>query len=492
DPETIGSSGNRLDPSQQPVPYKTYQIGTDVDLNVYLETAPEIGSPEEHLFRLSRLLYLSYGITGVVPFPDSPFYMRSAPSAGGLYPAEVYLIARDGSMLPAGLYNYQAQSHHLIRYWDNYLWSELEAACLWHPSLSQCEIALVVTAVFQRSAWRYQDRAYRRIFLDSGHLLGNIELAANLQDYRAHLIGGFQDQRLNNLLFLDSQKEGAIAVLTLADLLLVEQNLAPAPTALPSNRVEDFPEIPDGDLLHFCHQATEIQNQNNSYAELSQPHMALEAPTDKYNFPFGLKLALEPSTIDWGDNLDELSESMLKRRSTRRFSGRSLNLEQLAAIIGFAYHPETYVDQLLDSTPDYFDLSLIETFIAVTDVEGLEEGCYYYAVNAQELRQIRFKNFRAELHFLCLQQDLGRDAAAIVFHTADLTMAVDRYGDRAYRYLHMDAGHLGQRINLAATQMQVGVSGIGGFFDDLVNEVLGIPTDEAVLYITTLGQPVSS
>ncbi|MEM6436873.1 MAG: nitroreductase family protein, partial [Cyanobacteria bacterium P01_D01_bin.115] len=67
--------------------------------------------------------------------------------------------------------------------------------------------------------------------------------------------------------------------------------------------------------------------------------------------------------------------------------------------------------------------------------------------------------------------------------------AIAHYGDRAYRYLHLDAGHLGQRINLAAIRLGLGVSGIGGFFDDQVNDVLGIPEDEAVLYITTLGRP---
>jgi SagB-type dehydrogenase family enzyme len=104
------------------------------------------------------------------------------------------------------------------------------------------------------------------------------------------------------------------------------------------------------------------------------------------------------------------------------------------------------------------------------------------------LRQIRFKNFRRELHYLCLGQELGRDAAVVLFHTADLKNAVTKYGDRAYRYLHLDAGHLGQRLNLAAIQLGLGVSGIGGFFDNQVNEVLGIPPEEAVLYITTLGR----
>jgi len=90
-----------------------------------------------------------------------------------------------------------------------------------------------------------------------------------------------------------------------------------------------------------------------------------------------------------------------------------------------------------------------------------------------------------------LGQDLGRDAAALLFHTADLNRAVAKYGDRVYRYLHMDAGHLGQRLNLAAIQLRLGVSGIAGFFDDRVNDVLGIPASEAVLYITSLGRPRS-
>jgi SagB-type dehydrogenase family enzyme len=180
---------------------------------------------------------------------------------------------------------------------------------------------------------------------------------------------------------------------------------------------------------------------------------------------------------------------MYKRRSTRAYSGEDLSFDELKSLLDFTYQPQNYIDQSLDNSPDYFDLNLIETFIAVSGVTGLESGCYYYAPKAQELRQIRFKNFRRELHFLCLGQDLGRDAAAVLFHTADLKSAIAQYGDRVYRYLHMDAGHLGQRLNLAATNLGVGVSGIGGFFDDQVNEILGIPADEAVVYVTTLGRP---
>ncbi len=204
-----------------------------------------------------------------------------------------------------------------------------------------------------------------------------------------------------------------------------------------------------------------------------------------------MKVSTQSAPIDWGENLQDLENTILRRRSTRAYTGANLTLNELNALLDFTYQPQHYIDGGLDASPDYFDLSLIETFIAVSGVDGLEEGCYYYAPLAEELRQIRFKNFRHELHYLCLGQELGRDAAAVLFHTADLKKAVARHGDRVSRYLHMDAGHLGQRLNLAAIRLNLGVSGIGGFFDNQVNEVLGIPADEAVLYITTLGRPRS-
>jgi len=491
DPETIAAKSQGLDWDRQPVPFKEYKIGTTFDLKSYLKEEPQAFADDQASLwwrRLSRLLFCSYGLTARVQIMGSPMYLRAAPSAGGLYPAEVYLISRGTPFLPAGLYNYQPQTHSLIHFWESEVWQTLQAACFSHPVLESTELALVITAVFYRSAWRYKDRAYRRIFLDTGHLLGNIELACALNDYRTHLIGGFVDEAVNKLLYLDREQEGAIAVMPLADLLDVKQNLALGRTALPSATQINYPKIPDGELLEYCHRATQIESGTMGRADL--PGVTQEKSLeDKYNFPFCLKVPTATMPIDWGANLEGLESTMLKRRSTRAYNGADLTLDELKALLDFTYQPQHYIDQGLDGSPDYFDLNLIETFIVVPGVAGLEEGCYYYAPKAQELRQIRFKNFRRELHYLCLGQELGRDAGAVLFHTADLKTSVAQYGDRVYRYLHMDSGHLGQRLNLAAIRLNLGVSGVGGFFDDQVNEVLGIPADEAVLYITTLGRP---
>ncbi|HEY9836658.1 MAG TPA: SagB/ThcOx family dehydrogenase, partial [Vampirovibrionales bacterium] len=283
-------------------------------------------------------------------------------------------------------------------------------------------------------------------------------------------------------------QESVITFIPLADLLDIDQNLPKYRTALPSATQTTYPTIPDGELLGYCHEATKINSDKTGIGGWSLSEEE-EPEEDKYNFPFCSKVSTKTRPIDWRTNLEGLENTILKRRSTRAYSGAPLSFDELKALLDFTYHSEHYTYQNLDAYPDFFDLEDIQTFIAVSSVTGLDEGCYYYAPKAQELRQVRFKNFRRELHYLCLGQDLGRDASALVFHTADLKKAIAKYGDRVYRYLHLDAGHLGQRLNLGAIYMGLGVSGIGGFFDDRVNEVLGIPADEAVLYITTLGQP---
>jgi SagB-type dehydrogenase family enzyme len=489
-PETINAKNKPLDWSRQPTPFKDYRIGIPFDLKPYLQADPDRWTAFDDQFwaRISQFLCCAYGLTGMIPTEGEPHYLRSAPSAGGLYPAEIYLLSRGTPQVPAGLYNYQALTHSLLHYWEDNVWDNLRSACFWHPTLEDTQLALVVTGVFERSAWRYQDRAYRRICLDTGHLLGNLELAGELTDFRPHAIGGFADEAMEKLLYIDPDQEGVLAVLPLADVSEAPGYLSRYRTVLPSVTQTDYSRrIPDGDLLHYLHDSTKIafnEKKVNWQKSNAQPE-----ELDKYNFPFCLKASTNTIPIDWQMAQSGLEDTMIKRRSTRAYTGAELTLDELNALLDFTYHPAHYIDQGFDRSPDYFASHLIETFVAVSGVIGLEEGCYYYAPQAQELRQVRFTNFREELHYLCLGQDLGRDAAAIVFHTANLHNAIDEYGDRAYRYLHLDAGHLGQRLNLAAVHLGLGVSGIAGFFDDQVNQILSIPDEEAVLYITTLGRP---
>ncbi len=468
-PEGIARQAHTLDWDRQPMPYKVYPNGQQLDLKPLLKEQDRTSL----LPRISQFLYLSYGVTAVIPHAERPTYLRTAPSAGGLYPAEIYVLGR-GEL--AGIYNYQVLTHSLVQLNAQPVFDALSSACFDHPALRNSAFALVITGVFQRSAWRYEDRAYRRVFLDTGHLVGNIELAGGLSNFKIQILGGFQDEQLADLMFLNLQEEAPLLVVAVGDDPLVS-----GPTALASGIEVDFPSIEAGQRLSYLDWASRIRT--------TPEPPEIPARNDKYNFPFTSKISTLTAPLAWEGYLPEV---IVRRRSTRQYTGADLALAELLQVLHFTYQPQAYQDQGQGEIGHYCDLSLLETFIAVLGVEGLEAGCYYYAPQAQELRQIRFRNFRQEIHYLCLGQDLGRDAGAVVFHTADLQKAVTRYGERAYRYLHLDAGHLGQRLNLAALRLGLGVSGIAGFFDDQVNEVLGIPTDEAVLYLTTLGRPSRS
>ncbi|MDB5097319.1 MAG: SagB-type dehydrogenase domain protein [Cyanobacteria bacterium RYN_339] len=475
-PENVRRPGRGLDFDKQPVPFKDYATGTAYDLTRFLPEGEELKSDAEleawraqlpsadqDLAALSHLLYFTNGITAVIPYGGQPLLLRAAPSAGGLYPTELYVAVRDHAVLPDGLYNYQVRDHSLVCFWAHDPWPRLREATFHHPALEQSGLLVIATGVYFRSAWRYEDRAYRRILLDTGHVLGNLGLYAPVLGWQTQAIGGFADGAVEDLLFLDPEEEGVVAI---AAVLPAGKPLT-GPSALPGP-VSTGVSVPEGRRLLALHAAGKL-------TEATPPPEAASGE-EKYTFAFGETLADVPVPFD-----AQLGPTIIRRRSTRAYSGDGLTREELAALLGFTY----------GQSGGLFAPELLETFLAVHDVTGLDAGCYHYRPEKRELRQIRFTALRDEVQYLALGQDLAGRAGAVVFHTADLPRAVARYGDRVYRYLHLDAGHLGQRLNVAAIRLGLGVSGIGGFFDDQVNDMLGIPEREAVLYLTTLGRPES-
>lgn len=484
---------SKIDWNNPPEQVKHYAAGDVLDLSEYLPLlerprtpaatllAAQMGPDEVSLAHLSHLLYLTNGVTAVIPHPYRDFMMRAAPSAGGLYPTELYVVSRGYSGLRDGAYNFQVRDHSLVGFWPGDHMQRLQDVCFGHPALAETDLAIVASSVFFRSAWRYQDRAYRRICLDTGHVLGNLEMAAPWFDRIALPIGGFSDDKLNELFFFERGDEEALAVIALPRRDRLTPQLLAAPTALPSEVETGGLVLPEGHRLAALHEASKIH---------AMPAERPAAPAAKVSsgerFSLGVAETLHGLPIEWEPSI---ADAIIQRRSTRAYSGEPLSRFELATLLDFTYRPDLAEDPRINADPHYFDASLIGTYVAVNNVEGLDPGCYQYHPERQELRQIRFKNLREEVQYLCLGQELGGQASAVVFHTANLPKAVERYGERAYRYLHLDAGHLGQRLNIASMQLGLGVSGIGGFFDDEVNELLGIPETEAVVYITTLGRP---
>lgn len=501
-PQTLGQ-GHEIDWEHPPEQFKHYAGATAVNLLPYhpLEAQRQTGKASEALNKLSdrnspfslpnlsRLLYFTNGITAIARGEDGEHFFRAAPSAGALYPTELYLAVRDHPDLPEGVYNYNVRTHSLVEIMPRgfgpsgeELFGKLSAACLNHKALREAKLALIATALYWRSAWRYGPRAFRRCMLDTGHVLGNFDALAPRYGLCTFAIGGCIDSEVAELLDIDPRKEGVVGVFPLLDAGAFEgarggvSALASSPLTLESRAAQD--------LLASINESTCV-----SRDELPAIRSAAGVDSgadfrsgEKYAFAGAVRLA--PSGADLGADLEV---TILRRRSTRQLSGEGFSLRELSDVLAYGYRPDLISEER--ALPRYFDAGLLETFLVVHDVAGVAPGVYYFSPRHMELRPIRQGVFREETFHIALGQELARDAACVMIHTADLVAAVARYGNRAYRYLHLDAGHIGQRVNLGAIRSRLGVSGIGGFFDNEVNALLGIPERELCVYITCLGKP---
>lgn len=480
----------QLNWAAQPLSYKEYHSEKKIDLAPYLpfQNNPFTGEPlvpakdeEGYPFgigEISRLLYFTNGVTGILQYPTGQsLTLRAAPTAGGLYPTEMYVAVQGLSKLENGIYNFQVKDHSLIPVWEGNFWTEFEKYCMQHEAIAQSNLLIILTAIYQRSAWRYQERAYRRILLDTGHVLGNLAAYAHEEGFTPYPIGGFVDSSLNRLLFLDESAEGVLMVVALPQSRKINFREVRPTSAVPSPfKTAKSEEDPQALQLQL-HRVSSISPQvikELSTVERLPDFGALES---QYTSREGVALPNAP--IDWGEGVEQ---TILLRRSTRAFTGEALLKEELASILEYAYLP-------FSETPlPFFDPSLIESYLVVQKVVGISEGTYYYAPLKNELRLLHAGNFREQTWRFCLGQELARDAAVLVIHMAHLKKGLEKYGDRAYRYLHLDAGHIGERMNLAAIRLGLGVSGIGGFYDDEVNALFGLSLDKIVVYITTLGR----
>ena len=161
---------------------------------------------------LSRLLHAAQGIT------EERLAFRSAPSAGALYPVEVYPIVHNVSGLPSGLYHYAVREHALEQLRQDDLRGAITQAGLYQSFLGQANVCFVLSALFQRTRWKYRERAYRYVLLEVGHIGQNLYLEATSMGLGACAVGAFLDDPLNNLLEVDGLEEAALYVVSVGEM----------------------------------------------------------------------------------------------------------------------------------------------------------------------------------------------------------------------------------------------------------------------------------
>lgn len=179
------------------------------------------------------------------------------------------------------------------------------------------------------------------------------------------------------------------------------------------------------------------------------------------------------------DSKFSVERAINERRSIRTYKDAPLTLKEVSQLL---WASQGTVASGRRAAPSAGATYPLEIFFVAGNVEGLKQGLYRYKNKEHSLELIREGDFRKPISDRALRQDMILKAPATIVVSAVFERTRARYGARAERYVHMEAGHVGENIMLQATALGLGTVPVGAFIDSEVKSVLGIKEDPLYLF----------
>jgi SagB-type dehydrogenase family enzyme len=183
------------------------------------------------------------------------------------------------------------------------------------------------------------------------------------------------------------------------------------------------------------------------------------------------------------------------RRSVREFSGAPLTISQVSAILRNSYgitgrFKMSYgIDQKVRAVPSGGALFPLEIYLGAFRVEGLDPAIYHYNVQEHGLEKVREGLFDTQLGEAFFYEEMFKKVSIAIVITGIRKRSSLKYGERSYRFMTLEAGHVGQNICLSASALELGCVMLGGFFDDDVNSLVEVDgVNEMTLYGAAIGK----
>lgn len=483
---SIRSNAHFMDWNNQPLPFKIYptvearglpdemrQTGVAA-LSAIAESVHASGNATPDLEAVAQVLYLSAGITRRRKYLGGELYFRAAACTGALYEVELYLVCGELKDLKAGVYHFAPAEFGLRQLRAGDYRGVLLAATSGEPAIVHAPLSIICTCTYWRNAWKYQARTYRHFGWDNGTLLANLLAVATALGLPARVVCGFVDAQVNRLLDVDPQREVAFSIVSLGH---DAAHSPPSPAEILPLRLETVPlsarEV-DYPLMREMHAASSLESAEE--VEGWRGH----TPTADFAPPTGPIISLEP--LSDAEMPRDLIEQVIQRRgSTRKFARSSITLAQFS----------TMLDRASRGVPaDFLDppgAQLNHLYLIVNAVEGLVPGAYVFHRGRGVLECLKKGDFRADAGYLGLGQELPADAAVDIFFLADLRPILQRFGNRGYRAVQLEAGILGGKLYLAAYAQRLGATGLTFFDDDVVRFFSPHAEGKSAVFLVAVG-----
>lgn len=231
----------------------------------------------------------------------------------------------------------------------------------------------------------------------------------------------------------------------------------------------------------------------NIYAEKSDQELQLPRP-DAIRARSGEIFSLPAvGKLDFGEI--SLQDAIQQRRSLRKYSEEPLSMEELSFLLYCSswardFRSNERMEITFRNVPSAGSRHPIETFVDLRRVTGLKAGLYYYhPIKHCLILQDDSPQTQIQILEGCFNQVMIQNSAVNFIYTAIPYRTSWRYGQRGYRYIYLDAGHIGQNLSLAAEAIRAGACMIGAYLDEALNDVLNIDgIQEFVIYVAAVGK----
>jgi SagB-type dehydrogenase family enzyme len=412
---------------------------------------------------LSQLLFYSAAISASkrVPSTGYRYALRVNPSSGNLHPTEFHFLTRGLKGWPDGLYHYDPSRHTAEQRGRGNFEMRLASG--------SAPIVFVLASIVWREAWKYGERAYRYCLHDIGHAWQALALSARAMGCDSFAAGHFPDDEVEQLFHFNSD-EWPMLIVSLQGKCIPKWEADPGKTVWFGGQANQLSKetlaYPLIDGIHFASKRSSTGNSGTSIAQ------SASTGSGEIKLP-------SPAASSRG-----FGEVARIRRSALDFQGgkQPISLAQLSAILAVTAQP------LL---ADFAGTRFIQLYLYAHRIDGLQPGVYRFWPERAELEQIKRGDQRVAAAGLSLGQNLAGNACVSFSMIGDLDCAARTYSDRGYRYVHFEAGAIGQRLYLAAEAVGLGATGIGAFYDDEVHRYLNLlPSQGQVVYHFAIGYPV--
>lgn len=480
-------SPHSLDFSRYPAPFKTYEYQRRILLNQENSTSRRdrgenlavsglkdtvgsamgdqvTGNEPVCLKTVSRILGLSYGVT--LADRSRGILFRSVPSAGGLYPSQLYLSVQKTDDIETGLYYCDTVQGFLGRINPR----PLDQTIVF-PGCAAADVCMVITGIFYHSAWKYRERAFRYLLLDAGHLAEAIVQASRATGVQARFCYDFDDHGLVQALDLDAGLEVPLVCVFLGS----GTGAAPLADSIPFQPAVDTPTQRAPvvyDILSHAYQTGTpiaakplVKNIPPVFSRTPEKQLPVPAPG---RFP---AVAFE--------------RAVTGRRSRRNFVTQEMPAPVWSALLNRVFD-KMFIDHDPDETGSVA-ASFVVTAMISQNMQGLPPGLYVISRDGAGLTRLKTGDLAGDLARVCLDQSWIGRAAVNFLMAADLAAVEAALGARGYRYVMMHAGRIGHRVYMAAQELGMGCCGIGAMYDGEAAELLGLTSGSRLLYAVSAG-----